>query len=205
MYTGIIQEVGQIKSLKSEEYGQEIVVACSSEFLLDLQTGASVAINGTCFTVVAYSETSFVVQASVATLDITNISALQASSPVNLERSAKLGDENGGHALAGHVAGTAEIVKIQLRPTGELHLRPNTELLPYIFPKGYLAVDGISLTVASVDSQQAKVTFNIIPETIKRTNLSHYQAGDRVNIEIDATTRVIVDTINASALKAMKP
>jgi riboflavin synthase len=142
------------------------------------------------------------------TLDLTTLGSLKTGDQVNVERSLKVGDEVGGHVVSGHVHGTAKIVEITKTENNvTITLEPLAELSKYIFPKGFIALNGVSLTVVSSPSFEegatgesqgghgASVAVSLIPETLARTTFGAAQVGDLVNIEVDQQTRTIVDTI----------
>ena len=164
------------------------------ELLIDLQTGASVAVNGTCFTVTQIDDDEVYFDAIAATLDISNISELEQGSLVNIERSAHAGAEVGGHILSGHVIDVARILKVvDSENNRKITLSGNPDWMKYVFNKGFLALNGASLTIAEVVDDQFSI--NLIPETLQRTNFALMKVGDCVNVELDQQTQVIVDTV----------
>ncbi|HEV7286264.1 MAG TPA: riboflavin synthase subunit alpha [Kaistia sp.] len=161
-----------------------------------LVVGASIAINGTCFTVTNVAKDAFSVDAVDATLQVTNIKFIQEGSRVNLERSSHLGAEVGGHVIAGHVAGMASILAFtKTHPGARIEIELLKDLGKYVFDKGFLAVNGASLTVASFDADSSRAGINLIPETLRMMNFADYSVGDALNIEIDSQTRTLVDTM----------
>jgi riboflavin synthase len=161
--------------------------------------GASVAVNGTCLTVVSLGEDgrSAAFDLIVETLRATNLGKLRVDGEVNYERSARVGDEIGGHTVSGHVHCTADIVEVV---DTELNRKvvfqtSDVKLIKYVLPKGFIAVDGCSLTVGEVDKKLGRFNVWLIPETLRMTVLGSKAIGDTVNIEIESQTQVIVDTI----------
>ena len=137
------------------------------------------------------------------TLAVTNLGSLQLGDKVNLERAARFGDEIGGHAMSGHIMGTAEVSAVIDTPNNrQVWYRLAPELMKYVLTKGYIGIDGISLTVGEV--RGAEFCVNLIPETLARTNLGWVKAGWRTNIEIDPQTQAIVDTVER-VLAARQP
>jgi riboflavin synthase len=136
------------------------------------------------------------------TLRVTNLKSLQPEDKVHIERSAKFGDEIGGHVLSGHVDTTVKIVSIEKIDTWQwvMTFHVAEPWLDYIFPKGFVALDGASLTVVDVNRAKNIFTVHLIPETLKRSNFSHRKEGDEINLEVDQTTKTIVETI-----KRLKP
>lgn len=193
MYTGIVQGIGEITSIEDNGALRRISVKLPREARGGVKKGASISIDGVCLTVVRGKRT-VLFDVMKETLDLTTLGERETGDSVNVERSYKIGDEVGGHILSGHISGTAEV----MRAGGdvgayELRLRAPQEFLPYIFEKGFIGVDGASLTVSNVDGQEFSVW--LIPETLSLTTLGALEAGDRVNIEIDKQTQAIVDTV----------
>ena len=192
MFTGIIQGVGEIVSV-----GESNTVTSVSINLPDvdgLHIGASVAINGVCLTVVSINEEQVEFDIINETLNRTNVGDLSAGSLVNIERSLKFGDEIGGHILSGHIMATGIIhsrVESGDQMTVSILASPSTH--KYLTEKGYIAIDGISLTVGEVEN--GIFHLHIIPETLRLTTLGSKQIGDVVNLEIDSNTQLIVETI----------
>ncbi|MFN3766891.1 MAG: riboflavin synthase subunit alpha [Ectopseudomonas guguanensis] len=196
MYTGLVQEVGSVESVSRGDGFVKISVAASNNFLMGLKLGGSIAVNGVCLSATQVSEDKFWADITGVTSIITNLNAIQVNDRVNLERSAVHGSEVGGHLIAGHIDGTANVTKIiQIGESVELLIRVPDTLVNYIFAKGFLAINGASLTVASVEQKLNTIKINLIPETLRQTTFSSLRAGDQVNIEVDATSRVLVDTL----------
>lgn len=196
MYTGIVQSQLPITTINRQAGLLSFGVRLPENLLADLQTGGSVAVNGCCFTVTTIKGDLVSFDAIAETLHITNIKHLVEGTMVNIERSAKPNDEIGGHVLSGHIIDTAEVTKIvNTENNRRLRFRGNKQWMKYIFNKGFLAVNGCSLTVAAIDHETEEFDINLIPETLQRTNFSILSEGDFVNIEIDHQTQVIVDTV----------
>jgi riboflavin synthase len=167
-----------------------------SELQTGLQSGASIAVLGVCQTVVAINGNEIIFEAIEETLKCTTLSSLHKGQWVNFERSAKMGDEIGGHPLAGHVLGTATIKSIDY-PSAEqrtLRIACDPKWMKNIFPKGFIALNGASLTVGETDPQ-GFLTVHLIPETLKRTTFGAALVGDQINVEIDSQTQAIVATV----------
>jgi riboflavin synthase len=161
-----------------------------------LELGASVSIDGVCQTVVRIDGAGVTFDAMEETLRRTTIGSIAEGRQVNVERSARSGDEIGGHALAGHVSGTAEIIDVRANENNRaVTFRVPAAWMSYIFPQGFIALDGASLTVVDVDQAQATFRVSFIPETLKRTTFGFKGIGDQVNVEIDSRTQIIVDTV----------
>ena len=159
-----------------------------------LQTGASVAHNGCCLTVTETNGRTARFDLMAETLDKTNLGRLKAGDLVNLERAARFGDEIGGHLMSGHITATTEILRIErTEHNTTMHFALPAALKPYILPKGFVGLDGCSLTIGSVGEDSFCV--HLIPETLRRTLFGTRQAGDTVNLEIDPQTQAVVDTV----------
>ncbi len=196
MFTGIVQAVLPLARIDLHPGYRSFTLAFPDGMRDDLKIGASVAIDGTCLTVVAIEGAEVRFDAVDGTLEITNLADRKAGDRVNVERSFRPGDENGGHVVSGHVSGTAPITAIDT--TGDrkfVSFRIPEEHRKYIFEKGFLALNGASLTVATIDPATGIHTVNLIPETIRQTSLADFYVGDRLNYEVEAQTRVLVDTM----------
>ncbi len=156
--------------------------------------GASVAINGTCLTVTSAARNCLSFDLMAETLNLTNLTNLNVGTQVNFEHAAKMGDEIGGHVLSGHIHCTAPVVALE--PT-ENNLAVTIEIpeawLNYVFYKGYVAINGASLTIG--DLKDRLLTVYLIPETLRLTTFSDISIGDELNIEIDSQTQTVVDTL----------
>ena len=195
MFSGIVQGVAPIHSITEKADFRTQVVKLPPKMRKGLAIGASVANNGVCLTVTEINDDLVSFDLMQETLRITNLGALKVGDWVNIERAMQMGAEIGGHILSGHVYCTATISNIIASENNrqiwfEL---PNTEVMKYILTKGFVAVDGISLTIGEVRGNQFCV--NLIPETLQRTLMGQRKLGDRVNIEIDSQTQAIVDTV----------
>jgi riboflavin synthase len=192
---GIVQGKAQIHEIHAKPDFRSFEIAFPSGAANGVQIGASVAINGTCLTVVEQQGDILRFDVIGETLKRTNLGSLEKDSPVNFERSAKVGDEIGGHTVSGHVHTTAKIVDTHQT---EDNLRLEFELedpswVKYILPKGFVSVDGCSLTVGEVTEKTFSVY--LIPETLRVTVLGVKGKGDVVNIEAESQTQAIVDTV----------
>jgi len=189
VFTGIVEELGQVLAFEKKAAGARLVVGCSG-ILHDASVGASIAVNGACLTAVELGEQQFAADLAPETLARTNLGRLQAGSLVNLERPLRANARLDGHFVLGHVDATAEITKLEVLGPELLEqrhwwltIRVPEGLTKYVVEKGSLAVDGISLTVAGVEDEF--VSFTIIPHTYSHTTLKSYGAGSRVNVEVD--------------------
>lgn len=195
MFTGIVQGIAPIYSITEKANFRTQVVKLPIEMRKGLEIGASVANNGVCLTVTEIHDDLVSFDLMQETLRITNLGTLKVGDFVNIERAMQMGTEIGGHILSGHVYCTATISDIIASENNrqiwfEL---PNNDVMKYILTKGFVAVDGISLTIGEVKGNRFCV--NLIPETLQRTLMGQRKVGDVVNIEIDPQTQAIVDTV----------
>jgi riboflavin synthase len=188
VFTGIITDVGRVRRLRRGELLHLTIATAFDTSAIPL--GASIACSGACLTVVAVEPGGFAAQASAETLTCTTLGEWKEGTPVNLEKSLRLGDELGGHLVLGHVDGVVRIV--ERRPEAEsvrFVFEAPEELVPFIAPKGSVALDGVSLTVNEVAHRRFGV--NVIPHTLACTNLAYLRAGQRMNLEIDLIARYV--------------
>ncbi|MDM8546173.1 riboflavin synthase subunit alpha [Candidatus Venteria ishoeyi] len=194
MFTGIVQ--GQAKVLRFEKKSQaaHLVLELPADLRDKIALGGSIAVNGACLTVTAFEGAQVSFDLIMETLRVTNLGDLQPGSLVNVERAAKFNDEIGGHLLSGHVHTVAEISAIeQPEDNRVLTFKLEPQWQKYILNKGYIGLNGCSLTIAEVLENQFKVY--LIPETLRITTFGALQTGARVNIEIDTQTQAVVDTV----------
>lgn len=194
MFTGIVQGMARIVAIEEKTAFRSHRLALPAALLPGLQIGASVAHNGCCLTVTRIDgeEVSFDLMAE--TLRLTNLGTLQVGDLVNVERAARFGDDIGGHAMSGHIMATATVSKVISSPDNRtVWFRLPAALTKYVLKKGYIGIDGCSLTIGDVSGDTFCV--HLIPETLQRTLMGVRQAGDIVNIEIDPQTQAIVDTV----------
>lgn len=195
MFTGIVQGLCDVTSVERDTSLMRLGIALGA-LGRGVQPGASVAINGTCLTVTATSDEETRFDVIQETLDLTNLDALEPGMQVNVERSFRVGDEVGGHILSGHVSGVARVSRIeQADNLRNLYFTVPRDLVRYLTLKGFVALDGASLTISHCDAAKAEIGVSLIPETIARTTLGRVEVGDAVNLEVDAQTQVIVETV----------
>ena len=198
MYTGIVQGLEKIIEIQKGDGFITIVVSNQHHFFADVFIGASVAINGVCLTVTtidaALNQIHFDI--SDVTLALTTLKNLKVGDAVNIERSAKVGAENGGHNLYGHIEGTAIVKALEQRgETFHIDLQIPDGNIKYFFLKGFIGLNGCSLTINRVDRQASEISIDLIPETLRLTTWKDAKVGDEVNYEIDQMTRTLVDTL----------
>ncbi len=195
MFTGIVQaqcRVGAVVDVPGLRR-LEIDLGTVAEGLV---TGASVAINGTCLTATWISNGRVAFDVIRESMARSNLGSLAVGDLANVERSLRFGDEIGGHILSGHVADVATVAQIDAGTNERtIWFDVPAQWLPFLFHKGFVALDGASLTISAIDRPRGRIAVSLIPETIERTTLGRIVVGDRVNLEIDAQTQTIVSTV----------
>lgn len=195
MFTGIVQGMGRISAIDAP--GPDFrshTVELPEHMAENLQIGASVSNNGCCLTITEIHGNKVRFDLMAETLDKTNLGALQTGDAVNLERAARFGDEIGGHVMSGHIIATTAITRIdESAHNRTLWFALPETLKPYILTKGFVGLDGCSLTIGDVTEQEFNV--HLIPETLERTLFGTRRVGDIINIEIDPQTQAVVDTV----------
>jgi riboflavin synthase len=192
MFTGIVTGMGEVREIKPIGDGQDmrIVIGAPWPDTAQIAIGASIACSGCCLTAIKVGADWFAAEVSAETLSKTKLGTWQAGTKLNLERSLRLGDEMGGHIVAGHVDGQGELVSVTPENgSARMLFRVPEALAPFIAPKGSIGVDGVSLTVNEV--QGAIFGVNVIPHTAAVTTLGLLRTGDAVNIEIDTVARYV--------------
>lgn len=188
MFTGIIQAIGEIKSVTPMGNDVKLMINTGNLEIGDIRIGDSIAVNGICLTVVDLHQTGFEAHVSNETLSCTV--GLDSPRGVNLEKALSLSDRLGGHLVSGHVDGVGQVVRFEtLGDCMLLAVRVPHALSRYIAVKGSIAVDGVSLTVNSVEKDT--FTVNLIPHTLEMTTFKHLGVGSRVNLEIDLIARYV--------------
>ena len=194
MFTGIIQGTATVLAIEKKDNFQTHTIEMPEQLLDDLEPGASVAHNGCCLTVTGLDDQKVTFDLVQETLRITNLGQLEVGDQINVERAARFGDEIGGHAMSGHILCTAVVESVHKSANNhQIWFQVPEEMEQYLFAKGYIGIDGISLTIGEVKGRRFNV--NLIPETLNRTNIGSRRPGERVNIEIDPQTQAIVETV----------
>jgi riboflavin synthase len=189
MFTGIIEEIGVVTEFRQGKNDALVVVECQ-KVLEDSKLGDSIAINGVCQTVIDLKQNSFSAQVSNETLKVTTFSNLKTGEKVNLERALTLASRLGGHMVTGHIDDRAKVLKIEKHSDFyTLTFKVEKELTKYIVNKGSICINGISLTVAKIVSDEVEIA--IIPHTFENTNLKAIKAGDYVNMEVDILAKYV--------------
>jgi len=204
MFTGIVQCKAKVYLIKSEKGVSHLIIKVANEYAQAIEIGASIAINGVCLTVVKQTElpqNRSLIHFDVIdeTLRVTNLSTVKVNDLVNYERSLKVGDEIGGHQMSGHIQGRAIVDVIEYKD-GNCSIKLSLLMgdKKYLFEKGFIAINGCSLTLGFIEQNSFYV--HLIPETLQRSNIGQLSHGDIVNIEFDQQTITIVNTIERMKL-----
>lgn len=197
MFTGIVQAVATLKKVTDHQGIRSFDIAFPEGFCHEIEIGASVAIDGVCLTVTEIVSAHILrFDVMLKSLQITTLSEVKENDTVNAERAAKDGAEIGGHPLSGHVDFCAQVLDVEhLEENYRIRIGVEPQWLRYIFPKGYIAINGASLTIADVDKKQGWFDVWLIPETRRMTTFEVKESGSRLNIEIERSTQVLVDTV----------
>lgn len=195
MFTGIIADVGTIADKQDREGGLRLNIATQFLDMSDVQLGDSIAVNGVCLTAIKLESNSFTVDVSKETLHCT-VGLEQQGAQVNLEKALRLADRLGGHLVSGHVDGVGEVVAfVNLGESWKLSVKAPKELAKYIAAKGSITINGVSLTVNTVEGSIFHV--NLIPHTLQQTTLKDLHVDSRVNLEIDMIARYVERMMSA--------
>lgn len=193
MFSGIVQTTSKKITFDVKDYGYRLSILVSETFTKKIKKGDSVSVNGVCLTVVDFKKNLLIFDVVHESIKLTNLLESYESRPFNLERSLKVGDEVGGHFVSGHVHDVAEVISFKNDKEKILKVKIPKSIKDYIFKKGYIAINGISLTVVEVKANF--FTMSIIPETYSSTNLIYLKEKDFVNVEADQQTISIVETV----------
>ncbi len=201
MFTGIIQEIGTIKSIQNSQNEKIFEVSCT-ESIKNKKIGQSIAVNGVCVTITELTNNSFSFEAMPETLEISNFGALKKNSQVNLEPAMKLGDSLDGHLVQGHVDGIGEVVSPIDTNSQKAILTINypQKIQKYLAFKGSITINGISLTISKLDQETLSV--DLIPHTLEKTNLGNLKKGDKVNLEADMLAKHIENLLDSREKQA---
>ena len=193
MYTGLVQTLGRVQKVSTNESGKEFVFYCP-DLVQDIKIDDSIAINGVCLTATAVTETGFKAQAVHITLEKTNLGKLSVDQKVNVELSMKYSDRVGGHFVQGHVNGVATFLRRTTKgENNEVWFKAPAELQKYLLKEGSVALDGISLTIADVKDDEFLITF--IPHTWTATQIHTRAPGDELNLEVDMMAKMMANYV----------
>ena len=194
MFSGIVQEAGKVIGFVKEKDIYNLSIECSSEFISDLKKGASISVDGVCLTVKDENPEILRFDLVGETIKRTNFQNIKTGDNVNLERSLKMGDEIGGHPVSGHIHGISKVISIDRRDQSwDVKFSVESFMHDYMLHKGYVAINGCSLTVGEVSNESFMI--HLIPETLSITNLFQLEQDSVVNIELDQNTIIIADTV----------
>jgi riboflavin synthase len=199
MFTGIIDECGKVKSIENDGVSGKIIVCVPREFLAEraLELGESIAVEGACLTVTAFSEDSFTADISGETFSITTLGALKPGDNVNLERALTLSTPIGGHLVTGHIDGVGTILKKGMMGSHiEMEIQVPDDLRSGLTFKGSIAVDGISLTIASVTKDGVRIA--LVPHTLGKTTIEDKAVGSNLNIETDIIGKYVENQLKGN-------
>lgn len=195
MFTGIVEELGRVKAIEALPDAIRLTIE-GPLVVSDANRGDSIAVSGTCLTVVEHDETSFTADVMQETLNLTSLAGIKVGDPVNLERAMTAATRFGGHVVQGHVDGVGEIISRSPSDNWELvQVRIPKQLIRYVVLKGSITIDGVSLTVNEVGEDF--IGLSLIPETLKLTTLGSKQPGDKVNVEADVMAKHIERLLEA--------
>ena len=198
MFTGIVQGVCNVVSSETGAGITRVAVDLGG-LVAGLELGASIAVNGACVTTTEIDGSLVGFDLIKETVELSNLGELAPGTTVNVERSFKVGDEVGGHILSGHIAGVAVVSDIASDGGHRLvTVVVPREWMAYLLLKGFVALNGVSLTIAEVDRSAAAIVVSLIPETLARTTFNRLEVGDRINLEVDSQTQAIVDTVRTA-------
>ena len=191
MFTGLIAELGVVTAINKGESSAIFTIAAPG-LIGEIALGESVAVNGVCLTATSINGTTFTADVMVQTLSLTSLSQIETGSGVNLELAAQLNARMGGHMVQGHVDGVATVVGLTPGDKwAQFDITVPAHLSKYIVNQGSICLDGVSLTVGSIDDASNVVTVWLIPETLERTNLSSKKPGDLINVEVDVLAKYV--------------
>jgi riboflavin synthase len=191
MFTGLVQALGQVKTIKNAETSAQIEIT-SPEIAAQIAQGDSVSVNGTCLTVTSFTKDSFEVDVMIQTLNLTTTGGLKKGSAVNLELATRAADRLGGHIVQGHVDGVAKISQISADDQWtRMDISVPAHLMKYVVAQGSICLEGVSLTVGELNDASDQVSVWLIPETLDQTNLSKKIIGDSLNVEVDVLAKYV--------------
>lgn len=191
MFTGLVSEVGEVVSITKNNTSAILKIKAPTT-ASGLKIGDSVSVNGVCLTATEVADQTFTTDVMIQTLSITSLSALNNGTPVNLELAALVGSRLGGHIVQGHVDGVGNVVALKDgEKWAEFIVQVPEKLMKYIVAQGSICLDGVSLTIGSINDDQNQITLWLIPETLAKTILSNKKTGDSINIEVDVLAKYI--------------
>lgn len=205
MFTGIVKGILTIDEIEKKQNMVSLGIRFPPDYRTNLQIGASVAVDGVCLTVSKMEGDLIWFDVIKESLARSTLKYLDKGSKVNIERAAVFGDEIGGHVVSGHIFGVGEIAKVDTSYENNkiITIKIDPSWIKYFFPKGFIALDGLSLTLVDV-KPEGYFSVHLIPETLRSTKFGFKQVGDKVNIEIEVHMQAIVDTVDARVKEVLK-
>jgi riboflavin synthase len=200
MFTGLVTELGAITAITRGDSSAAFTIKASGS-VAGLAVGDSIAVNGVCLTATSLTADSFTADIMVQTLNLTSLSQVEAGSQVNLELAAQMDMRMGGHIVQGHVDGVATVLQlVQGEKWAQFDITVPEELMKYVVAQGSITLDGVSLTVGSLEDGSNLVTVWLIPETLAKTNLGGKKPGDLVNVEVDILAKYVERLMSKGAI-----
>jgi len=197
VFSGIVEGTSTVIAVVRNKGLYNLEIEVPDGFSSDLQIGSSVCVDGVCLTVSSIKGDRLSFDVMMETLNVSTLEAIKEDDKVNVERSMKFGDEIGGHLVSGHVSDIVTILQVDKPENNHvMTFRTTPEVMRYVFPKGYIALNGVSLTIGEADRSRNEFRVYLIPETLRLTNLGQKKVGDTVNLEIETQTRNMVDTVS---------
>ena len=194
MFTGIVQGKATVITTELKDQFMQLTLELPEAHSANFQNGASIAVNGTCLTITDFKDNRVQFDLIMETLRVTNLGTLKPGDTVNFERAARIGDEIGGHLLSGHVHTQVTICQIEKPEDNRIvWFEADPQWIRYILPKGFVALNGCSLTIGEVDGNRFNVF--LIPETLSVTTFGTAEVGNQINLEVDSQTQAVVDTV----------
>ena len=197
VFSGIVEGTSTVITVVRNKGLYNLEIEVPDGFSSDLQIGSSVCVDGVCLTISSIKGDRLGFDVMMETLNVSTLEAIKEDDKVNVERSMKFGDEIGGHLVSGHVSDIVTILQVDKPENNHvLTFRTTPKVMRYVFPKGYIALNGVSLTIGEADRFRNEFRVYLIPETLRLTNLGQKKVGDTVNLEIETQTRNMVDTVS---------
>ena len=197
VFSGIVEGTATVIAVTRKKGLYNLEIEVQDGFPSDLQIGASVCVDGVCLTVSSVKGNRLKFDVMMETLNVSTLEMIKENDAVNIERSMRFGDEIGGHLVSGHVSDVVTVLQVDKPENNHvITFRTTPEVMRYIFPKGYIALNGVSLTIGEADRSRNEFRVYLIPETLRLTNLGQKKVGDTVNLEIETQTRNMVDTVS---------
>lgn len=194
MFTGIVQGKATVITTELKDQFMQLTLELPEAHSANFQNGASIAVNGTCLTITDFKDNRVQFDLIMETLRVTNLGTLKPGDTVNFERAARIGDEIGGHLLSGHIHTQVKICQIEKPEDNRIvWFEADPQWIRYILPKGFVALNGCSLTIGEVEGNRFNVF--LIPETLSVTTFGTAEVGNQINLEVDSQTQAVVDTV----------